>query len=91
MLVIAQPTRGVDVGAIEFIHSRIIEKRNAGCAILLCSADLDEVFRLSDRIITMYEGEITGEFSAGAIGKDEIGYYMTGSRKEAAAHGAGNE
>ena len=60
VLVIAQPTRGVDVGAIEFIHSRIIEKRNAGCAILLCSADLDEVFRLSDRIITMYEGEITG-------------------------------
>ena len=50
VLIIAQPTRGVDVGAIEFIHTRIIEKRNAGCAILLCSADLDEVFRLSDRI-----------------------------------------
>ena len=91
VLVIAQPTRGVDVGAIEFIHSRIIEKRNAGCAILLCSADLDEVFRLSDRIITMYEGEITGEFSARAISKEEIGYCMTGSRREAATHGAGNE
>lgn len=91
VLVIAQPTRGVDVGAIEFIHSRIIEKRNAGCAILLCSADLDEVFRLSDRIITMYEGEITGEFSAGAISKEEIGYCMTGSRREAATHGAENE
>ena len=91
VLVIAQPTRGVDVGAIEFIHSRIIEKRNAGCAILLCSADLDEVFRLSDRIITMYEGEITGEFSAGAISKEEIGYCMTGSRREAATNGAGNE
>ena len=80
VLIIAQPTRGVDVGAIEFIHSRIIEKRNAGCAILLCSADLDEVFRLSDRIITMYEGHITGYFKASGISKEEIGYYMTGDR-----------
>ena len=86
VLIIAQPTRGVDVGAIEFIHTRIIEKRNAGCAILLCSADLDEVFRLSDRIITMYEGRITGEFRASDITKEEIGWYMTGHRegKEAA-------
>ena len=84
VLVIAQPTRGVDVGAIEFIHSRIIEKRNEGRAILLCSADLDEVFRLSDRIITIYEGRITGEFAAGEISKEEIGYYMTGDRQEAA-------
>ena len=77
---------GVDVGAIEFIHTRIIEKRNAGCAILLCSADLDEVFRLSDRIITMYEGRITGEFRTSDITKEEIGWYMTGHRegKEAA-------
>ena len=80
VLIIAQPTRGVDVGAIEFIHSRIIEKRNAGCAILLCSADLDEVFRLSDRIITMYEGRITGQFKTSEISKEEIGYYMTGDR-----------
>ena len=86
VLIIAQPTRGVDVGAIEFIHTRIMEKRNAGCAVLLCSADLDEVFRLSDRIITMYEGRITGEFRAGGITKEEIGWYMTGHRggKEAA-------
>ena len=84
VLVIAQPTRGVDVGAIEFIHSKIIEKRNEGCAILLCSADLDEVFRLSDRIITIYEGKITGEFAAGEITKEKIGYYMTGDRQEAA-------
>ncbi len=80
VLVIAQPTRGVDVGAIEFIHTKIIEKRNAGCAILLSSADLDEVFRLSDRIITLYEGRITGEFAADSVSKDEIGYYMTGDR-----------
>ena len=80
VLVIAQPTRGVDVGAIEFIHTKIIEKRNAGCAILLSSADLDEVFRLSDRIITLYEGRITGEFAADSVSKEEIGYYMTGDR-----------
>ena len=81
-LVIAQPTRGVDIGAMEFIHRRILEKRNQGCAVLLCSADLDEVFRLSDRIITMYEGKITGEFVTGEITKEEIGYYMTGDRRE---------
>lgn len=80
VLIIAQPTRGVDVGAIEFIHKAIIDRRNEGAAILLCSADLDEVFRLSDRIITMYEGKVTGSFKAGEISKEEIGYYMTGDR-----------
>ena len=81
VLVISQPTRGVDIGAMEFFHTRIIEKRNEGAAILLSSADLDEVFRLSDRIITLYEGRITGEFRADAITKEEIGFYMTGSRE----------
>ena len=80
ILIISQPTRGVDIGAIEFIHKSIVEKRNAGCAILLVSADLDEVFRLSDRIITLYEGKITGHFRAGEIEKADIGYYMTGAR-----------
>ncbi|MCT4594835.1 MAG: ABC transporter ATP-binding protein [Anaeromicrobium sp.] len=82
VLLISQPTRGVDIGAIEFIHDQIIKKRNEGCAILLVSAELDEIFRLSDRIITLYEGEITGEFKNGEISKNEIGYYMTGNRKE---------
>ena len=81
VLVIAQPTRGVDVGAIEFIHGRIIEKRNQGCAVLLSSADLDEVFRLSDRIVTLYEGEITGEFEADKVTREQVGYYMTGARE----------
>ena len=81
VLIISQPTRGVDVGAVEYIHRRIMEKRNQGCAILLSSADLDEVFRLSDRIITLYEGEITGEFVAGQADKAEVGLHMTG-RKE---------
>ena len=83
-LIISQPTRGVDIGAIEFIHKSIVEKRNAGCAVLLVSADLDEVFRLSDRIVTMYEGRITGSFRAGEIDKESIGYYMTGARDEEA-------
>ena len=81
--VIAQPTRGVDIGAIEFIHNRILEKKREGAAILLCSADLDEVLRLSDRVITIYEGRITGEFDGEHLEKTEIGYYMTGSREEA--------
>ena len=80
VLIIAQPTRGVDIGAIEFIHKQIIDKRNQGCAILLVSADLDEIFRLSDRIITMFEGKVTGEFRSGEIDKMEISYYMTGHR-----------
>lgn len=80
ILLISQPTRGVDIGAIEFIHEQIINKRNEGCAILLISAELDEIFRLSDRIISIYEGEITGEFKNGEISKQEIGYYMTGKR-----------
>jgi len=80
--IIAQPTRGVDIGAIEFIHNRILEKKAEGAAILLCSADLDEVLRLSDRVITIYEGRITGEFDKNHLEKTEIGYYMTGSREE---------
>ncbi len=84
ILIIAQPTRGVDVGAMEFIHQSIIDKRNAGCAILLVSADLDEIFRLSDRIITLYEGKVTGEFREGEISKMDISYYMTGDRSEKA-------
>ncbi|WP_416198688.1 MAG: Galactose/methyl galactoside import ATP-binding protein MglA [Sporanaerobacter sp.] len=87
ILIIAQPTRGVDVGAIEFIHSQIIEKRNKGAAILLVSAELDEIFRLSDRIITIYEGKITGEFLNGEITKQEIGLYMTGKHTEKAEGG----
>jgi len=84
VLVISQPTRGVDIGAIEFIHEKILEKRNAGCAILLVSADLDELFRLSDRLVTLYEGRITGRFPTDDITRQEIGYYMTGGRQKGA-------
>ena len=85
VLVIAQPTRGVDIGASEFIHRRIMEKREGGCAILLSSADLDEVLRLSDRIITLYEGRITGEFAAESITREQLGFYMTGDRTQEAS------
>ena len=81
VLVINQPTRGVDIGAIEFIHEHIVQKRNEGCAILLISADLDELFRLSDNLVTLYEGRITGRFKAGEIDEQEIGLYMTGSKR----------
>jgi len=85
VLVISQPTRGVDIGAMEAIHQLIMDKRNAGCAILLVSADLDELYRLSDRLLTIYEGRITGEFTPDTIAKTEISYYMTGGQKEAKA------
>ncbi len=88
ILIISQPTRGVDIGATEFIHREIIKKRNQACGILLVSADLDEIFRLSDRIITIYEGRITGEFARGQIDKKEIGLYMTGKHKDLAEGGA---
>ena len=84
VLIISQPTRGVDIGAMDFIHQQIIEKRNQGCAILLVSADLDELFRLSDRLITIYEGRITGEFLPDQIDKQQISYYMTGAGREEA-------
>ncbi len=78
VLLISQPTRGIDIGAMDAIHQLMMEKRAQGCAILLSSADLDEVLRLSDRVITLYEGRITGEFFAGGFDKAEIGLHMTG-------------
>ena len=83
VLLIAQPTRGVDIGAVEFIHGQIRAQRAGGAAILLSSADLDEVLSLSDRILTVYEGKITGEFFP-PYSKTEIGLGMTGTNKEAA-------
>ena len=77
VLLIAQPTRGVDIGAMDYIHQQIIQKRNQGCAILLVSADLDELLRLSDRLVTVYEGRITGSFDPRNVKKEEISYYMT--------------
>lgn len=85
VLLVCQPTRGVDIGATEFIHEHILQKRNEGCAILLISADLDELFRLSDRLVTLYDGQITASFRREEIDKPSISYYMTGAKQEAKA------
>jgi len=84
VLIAAQPTRGLDVGAIEYVHRRLVAERDEGHAILLVSLELDEVLSLADRILVMYEGRIVGEHGAGA-GEEEIGLEMLGGRKEAAA------
>lgn len=81
LLIAAQPTRGVDVGAIEFIHKRIIEQRDNGKAVLLISNELDEVMGLSDRILVMFHGEIVGELAAEEATEDELGMYMAGARR----------
>jgi ABC-type uncharacterized transport system ATPase subunit len=85
VLVAAQPTRGLDVGAIEFVHRRLVEERGEGRAILLVSLELDEILSLSDRILVLYEGEIVGEFPPTAT-EEELGLAMTGgARKDEAA------
>jgi ABC-type uncharacterized transport system ATPase subunit len=80
-LIAAQPTRGLDVGAIEFLHRRLVEERDEGRAILLISLELDEVLSLSDRILVMYEGRIVAEHASGAT-EEEIGVEMLGGRRE---------
>jgi general nucleoside transport system ATP-binding protein len=77
LLIAAQPTRGLDVGAIEFVWSQILEQKEAGRAVLLISAELDEIYALSDRIVTLYEGRITGEYAPDAAPED-IGVGMLG-------------
>jgi len=78
LLLVAQPTRGVDIGAIEFIHRKLVELRDAGAAILLVSAELEEVLSLSDRILVMYQGRIVGEVDPKQVDQEEIGLMMTG-------------
>ncbi|PMQ02284.1 MAG: ABC transporter ATP-binding protein [Dictyoglomus sp. NZ13-RE01] len=85
LLIAAQPTRGLDIGATEFVHSLLARLRDQGKAILLISSDLDEIFNLSDRILVMYNGEIVGAFYTKETDEKEIGYYMMGvKRKELA-------
>ena len=83
VLVAAQPTRGLDVGAIEYVHRRLVAERDTGHAILLVSLELEEVLSLADRILVMYEGRFVGEHAAGAS-EEEIGLEMLGGRKQAA-------
>ena len=84
LLIAAQPTRGVDIGATEFIHQRLLEQRAAGKAILLISEDLDEIRALSDRIAVMYEGRIVGVVERDQATVEEIGLIMAGIPMEEA-------
>ena len=81
LLVAVQPTRGLDVGAIEFIHKQLIAQRDAGKAVLLVSLELDEVMDVPDRILVMYEGEIVGEFDPKKTTQEELGLYMSGAKR----------
>ena len=80
LLLVSQPTRGVDIGAIEFIHRKIVELRDAGCAVLLVSAELEEVTALSDRLLVVHNGQIVGEVDPKVTSNEEIGLMMTGGR-----------
>jgi simple sugar transport system ATP-binding protein len=84
VLIAAQPTRGLDVGAIEYLHRRLVEERDEGRAILLISLELEEILSLSDRILVLYEGRIAGEHE-GEVSEEQIGLEMLGGRREAAA------
>lgn len=81
LLVAVQPTRGLDVGAIEYIHKQLVAQRDAGKAVLLVSLELDEVMDVPDRILVMYEGEIVGEFDPKKTSEEELGLYMAGARR----------
>ncbi len=81
LLVAVQPTRGLDVGAIEYIHKQLIQTRDEGKAVLLVSLELDEVMNVSDRILVMYEGEIVGELDPKTTSVQELGLYMSGAKR----------
>ena len=82
LLIAVQPTRGLDVGAIEYIHKQIVAQRDAGKGVLLVSLELDEVMALSDRILVMYEGEIVGQLDPKTTTVEELGLYMAGAKRE---------
>lgn len=88
LLIASQPTRGVDVGSIEFIHSQIVAARDGGAGVLLVSAELDEILGLSDRILVIYDGRIVGEFTAADADRGEIGRLMAGGQAAGVTAGA---
>jgi simple sugar transport system ATP-binding protein len=83
VLVAAQPTRGLDVGAIEFVHRRLVEERDQGRAILLVSFELEEILSLSDRVLVLYEGRVVAEYPP-EVSEEEVGIAMTGGRQKTA-------
>ncbi|MBU0705299.1 MAG: ABC transporter ATP-binding protein [Chloroflexi bacterium] len=89
LLIAAQPTRGLDVGSIEYIHRQLIQKRDDGCAVLLVSVELDEIMALSDRIAVMYEGRIVDTVNADEVTREELGLLMAGSQLNKRKGGTG--
>ena len=81
-LLVSQPTRGLDVGAIEYVHSRILAMRDADAAVLLISLELEEIFALSDRILVIYEGRIAAELDPAHTTENEVGLFMTGGNRK---------
>ncbi len=81
LIIACEPTRGIDIGAIEFIHDQLVDKRNKGDSVLLVSSELSEIMDLSDRIYVIYDGEIVGEFKRGSIDEKELGLLMVGGKK----------
>jgi simple sugar transport system ATP-binding protein len=86
LLLAAQPTRGVDVGGVELIHRRIVELRDAGCAVLLVSSDLDEVMALADRLLVFFRGSVAGELDPARATAEEVGWLMIGGAAPPEAH-----
>jgi ABC-type uncharacterized transport system ATPase subunit len=82
LLIASQPTRGLDVGSIEFIHGRLVQARDDGVAVLLVSAELDEIMSLSDRIAVMYKGQIIATLNADQATREELGLLMAGVVEE---------
>ena len=87
LLVAVQPTRGLDVGAIEYIHKQLVDQRDAGSAFLLVSLELEEVMNVSDRILVLYEGEIVGELDPKKTTREELGLYMAGAKRDVRKEG----
>jgi simple sugar transport system ATP-binding protein len=89
LLLVAQPTRGVDIGAIEFIHRKLVALRDTGCAVILVSAELEEVMSLSDRLLVIHDGRIAGEVDPAVATPAEVGLLMTGAGAPNAAAALG--
>ena len=79
LIIAAQPTRGLDVGSIEYIHGRIVRARDAGVAILIVSTELDEVMALSDRLLVMFDGKIVADLDPTQVSATDVGLYMAGA------------
>ena len=86
LLIAVQPTRGLDVGAMLYIHEQLVRLRDEGKAILLISLELDEVFQLADRILVIFDGQLVAELQAGDVSQEELGLYMAGSKRQEVRH-----